>query len=210
MHQQPQPGVRLLTVCGSLQQRSANRAAISVASSVAVAGGHRTPRQAMARASPSRACADQRAGHHRTADEVRRQGPAHRRSHHHGHLVVDRAAAGGAAMPTTGLVDVSDRLLGSLGIDTALLTPAVTRDFTKRPGGILKCRCVRVVAASSRSFGSGVRCGIRHANDTSGAPSADAGSLQAVLLVEGPESRSSEYALASGHGDHCAPRRSGR
>lgn len=39
MHDQPQPGVRLLTVCGSLQQRSANRAAISVASSIAVARG---------------------------------------------------------------------------------------------------------------------------------------------------------------------------
>lgn len=34
-----QPGVRLLTVCGSLQQRSANRAAISVASAVAAARG---------------------------------------------------------------------------------------------------------------------------------------------------------------------------
>ena len=39
MHDQPQPGVRLLTVCGSLQERSANRGAISVASSIAVARG---------------------------------------------------------------------------------------------------------------------------------------------------------------------------
>ena len=39
MHHQPPPGLRLLTVCGSLQQRSANRAALSVASSVAVAWG---------------------------------------------------------------------------------------------------------------------------------------------------------------------------
>jgi chromate reductase, NAD(P)H dehydrogenase (quinone) len=39
MHNQTQPGVRLLTVCGSLQQRSANRAAISAASSVAIGRG---------------------------------------------------------------------------------------------------------------------------------------------------------------------------
>jgi hypothetical protein len=39
MHNQIRPGVRLLTVCGSLQERSANRAAISVAASVAVARG---------------------------------------------------------------------------------------------------------------------------------------------------------------------------
>ena len=39
MHNQTQPGLRLLTVCGSLQQRSANRAAILVALTVAVARG---------------------------------------------------------------------------------------------------------------------------------------------------------------------------
>ena len=39
MCNQRHPGVRLLTVCGSLQERSANRAAIAVASSVAVARG---------------------------------------------------------------------------------------------------------------------------------------------------------------------------
>ena len=39
MHNQMPPGVQLLTVCGSLQLRSANRAAISVASSLAFALG---------------------------------------------------------------------------------------------------------------------------------------------------------------------------
>jgi chromate reductase, NAD(P)H dehydrogenase (quinone) len=39
MRSQEQPGVRLLTVCGSLQQQSANRAALEVASSVALARG---------------------------------------------------------------------------------------------------------------------------------------------------------------------------
>jgi chromate reductase, NAD(P)H dehydrogenase (quinone) len=39
MRSQVQPGVRLLTVCGSLQQRSANRAALEVASSLALAQG---------------------------------------------------------------------------------------------------------------------------------------------------------------------------
>ena len=39
MHSQTQPGVRLLTVCGSLQEGSANRAAIDVASSVAAVRG---------------------------------------------------------------------------------------------------------------------------------------------------------------------------
>jgi NAD(P)H-dependent FMN reductase len=39
MHIETQPGVRLLTVCGSLQQRSANRAAIALASSFAIARG---------------------------------------------------------------------------------------------------------------------------------------------------------------------------
>jgi NAD(P)H-dependent FMN reductase len=36
---QKKPGPRLITVCGSLQRRSANRAALEVASSVAVTGG---------------------------------------------------------------------------------------------------------------------------------------------------------------------------
>jgi chromate reductase, NAD(P)H dehydrogenase (quinone) len=39
MRSQVQPELRLLTVCGSLQQRSANRAALEVASSVARARG---------------------------------------------------------------------------------------------------------------------------------------------------------------------------
>ena len=39
MHSETQPRVRLLTVCGSLQQRSANRSAIAVATSVAAARG---------------------------------------------------------------------------------------------------------------------------------------------------------------------------
>ena len=39
MHNQTRPRVRLLTVCGSLQERSANRAAISVAATVAAARG---------------------------------------------------------------------------------------------------------------------------------------------------------------------------
>ena len=39
MHNQTQPGVRLLTVCGSLQERSANRAAIAVARRVAAGWG---------------------------------------------------------------------------------------------------------------------------------------------------------------------------
>ena len=39
MQRQNQPGLRLLTVCGSLQERSANRAAIAVASSHADAQG---------------------------------------------------------------------------------------------------------------------------------------------------------------------------
>ena len=39
MRHQEQPEVRLLTVCGSLQRRSANRAALEVASSVALGQG---------------------------------------------------------------------------------------------------------------------------------------------------------------------------
>jgi chromate reductase len=39
MHNHTQPAVRLLTVCGSLQERSANRAALLVASTVAAARG---------------------------------------------------------------------------------------------------------------------------------------------------------------------------
>ena len=39
MPSQEQPGIRLLTVCGSLQRRSANRAVLEVASSVALGEG---------------------------------------------------------------------------------------------------------------------------------------------------------------------------
>ena len=39
MDSQPQREIRLLTVCGSLQERSANRSAIAIASSVAAARG---------------------------------------------------------------------------------------------------------------------------------------------------------------------------
>ena len=208
MHHQPPPGVRLLTVCGSLQQRSANRAAISVASSVAVARGatvddfthlgdipafnvdhddehieavedwrHRVdtadvvlvaaPEYAGGVAGAVKNAFDWLVGSGNiyrkpiavisagtSGGRYARQAMAQTltwqgayvvaelgitaprtKSDDHGRLTdvptimaissLTELLLGGAAMPATALVDTADRVLGSLGIDTAHLTPSV-------------------------------------------------------------------------------------
>ena len=68
------------------------------------------------------------------------------------------------------------------------------------------CRYACVVAPSLMSFGGGVRCRRRTTLRERGAH--NVGSLQAVLLVEGTESRSVRMShLESGHVDLCAHRR---